>query len=633
MQMVQVTRSTYIPPRITEGSAATPLTQKLRNLIDAIKNTIYHFFHSIYLWLFNKREPVQVATTMVPPIAAQVAPIALPIIEEKPPVPSVESTRPAAQSIPAPIFVPYKIKIEKLPNGTRCFDLETPEQEGKVMEELQWIVRNAPRHLQILDGLHKQNFVDMIGSFDPHPKRIRELFKQHFELYEREGSNIVAIGPKIRQQEDLGLGRTQITYQDGRIKVVAQNFLEARHPWARQELEKDIEISPQMTKALQESMPHVLAPSNNHPEIIRWFDGVNDIFELPSVPGIVFKKCSSDKDTKERYENMVKAQFFCMALGLNRLVVPHARLVEVEHQGQKYCFIAEERLNFAPEENGQEDLYQKHSHELDEIVDQMIQFIKHTQLTDISWRNIPLLEGPVLKIALIDLDQMDCSILTGLVGRSRQKNDRGLLGCLFSKKQIATVADAAHPYDEDDRLKAAIALRLKELHADRKLYKLYAKTGILQDPRRLIPIEKWTEADWQKLGLDLNEQDELILRDNERDYYEQTEKKWCNPISLKEAVIDIVQEINQGIREASENFPVKHIRLARFNMNHFKNYQFETDDKIRGFRWSRIRDYNDYMGSAEKGRWLPRIIEALLKANCLLKFEKDETRDEFLLQA
>lgn len=617
--MFQVTG--FIQPRFTEGATPVPFSQKLRNLIDTIKNAIYHFFHSIYLWLFSKREPVQVVTAIAPPIAAQVAPIAQPIIEEKPPVPSVEGTRSAAQPIPAPAFVPYQIKIELSPTRNRCFDLETPEQEGKVMEELQIIARIAPRHLRILEGLHKERFVELMKDYDPHPKRIRELFKQQFELYEGENSPIIAIGPKIRQQEEIGWGRIKITYQDGRVKVIAQNFLEERHPWARQELEKGIEILPQTVKALQESMQYVLDHSDKHPEIVQWFSGTNDIFELPSIPGIVFKKCSSDKDTKERFENMVKAQFFCMALGLNRLVIPHAKLVEVEHQGQKYCFIAEERLDFDPEEYVQEGLYQKHSHELDEIVDQMIQFIKHTQLTDISWRNIPLLEGPVLKIGLIDLDQMNYSTLRGLVGRSRQENDRGLLGCLFSKKQIAAVADAAHPYDENNRVNEAFDLRLKELREDQELYKLYRKTGILQEPRRLIQIDQWTEADWQKLGLDLNEEECLFLRDGEK------------TISLKDAVIDVVEEINQRIQEAPDKFPVKHIRLTRFNMNDFRNYHFVMPDQLRGVRWSRISDYYQYVGKHRKGLWLPRILDALLKTNYLCKLEKNGIRDEFLLQA
>jgi hypothetical protein len=175
----------------------------------------------------------------------------------------------------------------------------------------------------------------------------------------------------------------------------------------------------------------------------------------------------ASEDTAERFRKMAKAQFICQALNLDCLVVPSARLVEIEHQGKTYLFIAEERLNVDTDRSLQEECYRKYTCEMDTLVEQLISFVVHAEMSDISWRNLPLLNDNVGKIGLIDLDRMDTSVSLGLLGRGEEP-ERGLLNCLFAEKHIDAVVEAARPYDAQ-RADSMKLRRLKELDQETHL--------------------------------------------------------------------------------------------------------------------------------------------------------------------
>jgi hypothetical protein len=556
----------------------------------------------------------------------------------------------ALQNRPAPpMFVSYTITVKLLPDSMKSFEVTTLEQEEIVMKELADLVDKTSEPVVVYAGLPDKESAERTQSYLPHQLRVRELFERNFTIC-KPGQYFEAIGSKVAKEEDGGDGTTKITYHNGKVTTVLQPYSEARHPWARQTLEKGIELSSHAIELLQQAMPKLMSVNPNskqaNPDGIRLFDGKNLVFSLDAIPGVVFKRASIDrtnesanKKTAERFEKMLKAQFICQALGLDHLVIPSAKKIEVEYLGQPYLFIAEERLNVDTDRSAQEERYRKYSCEygceMNKSIKQLILFCLHTKVSDISWRNFPLFKNNVVKVALIDLDGMDTSVSLGLLGTGEEP-ERGLLNCLFSEEQIDAVVEAVRPYDsyhEADKMKQR---RLQELVREAKLQQFYLEKSLLQEPRRAIDIESWTEKDWQKLGLNLEETSQRVSR---------KEIPSLEMITLRQAVVDIVNAINCAIKNAPPEASIKGARCALFNMDDCANAHIFEKDNERAQLLLRLVDYGRSLGlhKAEKSfhqippeelgqyLWFDRIAHALVQAGHLCYFEKK--RANYILQA
>ncbi len=540
-----------------------------------------------------------------------------------------------------PTFVPYSIKISLLNRETRDFKINTLEEEERAIQELTMLLDETLDPIRILEGIHNKEFSEVMKSSRPDFMRVRELFEEHFALSEPSSYQQI-ITPKILKEEDWGDGVTRITYQNGKIKTILQPYSEVRHPWARKLIEQGIELPPNANEELQKALPKLMQPNGNVSEEgsdgIKRFNGANLIFSLDAVPGVIFKRAQmglssmnpdpteGNLETAERFEKMVKAQFVCQALNLDHLVVPSARTIQVEYQGKQYLFIAEEQLDVDANHSAQEECYKKYTCEMDELIRQLILFIEHTKMSDISWRNIPLLNNNVAKVGLIDLDRIDTSVSRGLLGAG-EGPERGLLNCLFSEKQIDAVLKAVRPYDVDNRADRMKERRLEELREEARLDQFHFEKGLQNEPRRLIRVD-----DWEKLGLNLEETYPYFARTADPDAPPKI-------ITLREAVEDVVKAINDGIQNASPKASTKGIRCVFLNIDECMNAWFKEQDQDKARFLSRLGEYGRYCVSHNAGQnvfklseeeqsrylWLDRIARALVQAGHLCHFRKNHS--------
>lgn len=540
------------------------------------------------------------------------------------------------------MFVPYKMTLGLLPNGHKDFEINSLEEEPKILTEINDLVENSREPLWSV-SLPAKQFAEIMQQFSPHHMRVRKLFEEHFDIYQKRDREF--LGPKIARREERQDGTTLITYQSGKTKTVLQPYSDARHPWAKQILEKGLDLPPHTAEALQKAMPQLVAINTNSkeqpPEGIHLYNGMNFVFSLDAIPGVIFKRANcgwaslngdpekGNLATADRFEKMAKAQFVCQALNLDFLVVPHARKIEVEYEGKTYLFIAEERLHVDTNRSLQEECYRKFTSSMDSLVEQLIRFIQETEMSDISWRNLPLFNDNVAKVGLIDLDRIDTSVILGLLGNGKEP-ERGLLNCLFSEKQINAVVEAARSYDVDQKGDKMKQQRLKEIQRDADLQEFYIQKELLKDPRRLIDIDHWTQGEWNKLGLNLDETAEIDKPKSEN------QEAGFQPITMREAVKDVVQAINQSIQTASEPASVKGIRGVHYNMQECYNeahYEKRGNEEVALL--SRLSDYGRWLGLPEgdysqmsyeergKFLWLDRIARALIEGGYLHSYQKD----------
>lgn len=385
---------------------------------------------------------------------------------------------------------------------------------------------------------------------------------------------------------------------------------------ARQKVEEGIDVSQGTIAKIQQLMPKILKRQDD-PEI-KWYESHNLVFSLTSVPNLIFKAAYPDRDVlqgkkslnsqelmEQRFANMVRAQEVCMAHQLSLLIIPHAKKIDVDGM----TIIAEQRFNIQQSESAQEYLYQELSH-LDETVRQLAIFILKTGFSDVVWRNMPIIndspefQGP-RRVVIVDLEEMEGAadgIFGGAYGR------RGLIRCLFSEKQIDIVlAEACRHKVVSCSVtpEQAKASRMKEIQTDQQLQQFYAKNGILAHARKPIQVDDLTT-----LGLNLDEKGYYYKRKLGKgvdiEYIQQ-------PITLREAVVDVIAQINKAIAETSEDASVKGKRYILLNTN-------------RGS----LRDYNElglpegkgFVTEKERSQiWLRRIVNALIEKGHIFKLD------------
>ncbi|MBM3202088.1 MAG: hypothetical protein FJZ56_06750 [Chlamydiae bacterium] len=369
-------------------------------------------------------------------------------------------------------------------------------------------------------------------------------------------------------------------------KAILRSFDSFHIVNVQQVLEEGIDISQEITQKIQQLMPKILNRQNqDDPEIIRYTSS-NLVFSLTSVPDLIFK---STNDIDRRFEKMVKAQEVCLAHQLGLLVIPHAKKFNVGGRS----FIAEQRFNIQRHESAQEQLHTELSG-LNETIRQLAIFIAKTGFSDVEWRNIPIIDDEPSfqgsrRIALIDLEEMT-SPVTGIFGEGSLR--RGLIRCLSSEEQIdiALTEASRHgiisPYVAPDEVKAK---RIEELQNYEQLKQFHARNGILENPRKPIQID-----DLSTLDLNLDEQG-FINKGLVRE-----------PITLQNAVEDVISQINKKIDEAPIAAAVKGMRYMLLNTS-----RGTLLDYLRiGLNGEEVLGISS--DEEENQVWLKRIINALV---------------------
>lgn len=399
------------------------------------------------------------------------------------------------------------------------------------------------------------------------------------------------------------------------VMLIAKAILRSIHNFhiidVKQKIEEGIHISQDTVEKIQ-ALSQKIQYRQADDEII-WHHSQHRVFNLKSVPNLIFKRVSN---ANSRFENMVKAQKICLIHELGLLIIPHAKLFRVGAQ----LYIAEECLPIQPQESAQERLYTELSG-LNETARQLAIFIAKTGFSDVEWRNMPIVDDEPdfpdqRRVALIDLEEMQ-SAATGIFGGGLGR--RGLIACLSSEEQMDIALAEAQRLGIRDRWRTpeqVKARRMEEVQNYRALQEFYKEKGILENPRQLIQVD-----DLATLGLNLEEQGTFSTYVINGPDEEDIEKS----ITLRDAVIDVINQINEAITNAPENRAIKGLRYILLNINKNENLKAYAD---LGLPQSQL-----IITKEEKNQlWLPRIINALVDQGHLFKLV-DDNGHGYLIQA
>lgn len=420
------------------------------------------------------------------------------------------------------------------------------------------------------------------------------------------------------------------------VLLIAKVLLRSIHTFhivdVQQKLEEGINIPQAAIQKIQELMIKIQARQDDSE--IKWHGRSNNlVFSLTSAPHLFFKMAHPEVSLKrescwlsaqqilvERFANMVKAKEVCLAHQLNLIIVPHAK----KFNAAGMTLIAEERLNINLNESAQEHFYQLPG--LNETVKQLATFITKTGFSDVEWRNMPIVDtAPDFPgnrhVALIDLEEMSGAEI-GIFG-NRGLYRRGLIQCLYSEEQIDIAIAEAHHHGVSRRdIEQIKARRMEEIQSDSQLQQFYMKNGIVENERKTIQVE-----DLESLGLDLEEQGLIRKGKRLKNSTDSDDWEWeTTPVTMRQAITDVIAAINKRILETPENASLKGKRYVLLDPN--------TNEKEKFF----LKEY-DRLGCKEFGsvsaeelnqRWLKRIIDALVAKGYIFKLDKQNAYGYFV---
>jgi hypothetical protein len=379
-------------------------------------------------------------------------------------------------------------------------------------------------------------------------------------------------------------------------------------PDVSKELEKGLEISETTEKKLTALMPKILKLEDD--PAINWIKkGTNLVFTLTSEANLIFKMpvpnspsewkggqtISAEQLLDRRFSNVEKAKRACLFNNLHLLVIPPQKKVEIEAEGKKIHMIIEKRFRFNTGVGTQEHYYHTHPG-LDETVDELYTLIKDTRFSDVTPRNIPLLDdqknfsGP-RQALLLDLELCG-SAYTGLMG-SPNNGSCGLIECLSTEQQIDKMLAKAckDKIITPEQAQEAKANRMKEIALDAQLQDFYARQGI-KEARKPICID-----DLQSLGLNLDEEQK-----NVRDIiYTEAGRAIVRraSITMRELITDLLNDINYQLQNAPEDQAVETTRYISLNV-HYAAAEYYPQFGVSHY-------YPQY------DAWVQRIIKALIE--------------------
>ncbi len=329
---------------------------------------------------------------------------------------------------------------------------------------------------------------------------------------------------------------------------------------SEKELQQGISISEETIAKIQTCMKNVLQRKEEGGVKLYNSQGNHRVFALDTAPGLIFKMKASkschtlgrDDSMKARYQTMINAQTVVRTHQLGLLVIPHAKLFNVNTENEEYEIIAEQKVDINPYESAQEQYFQDYANSLNETIRQLAVFICKTGYRDVEWRNNPILNNSLdgngnRKIALIDIEEMNSSE-TGLFGGGFGR--RGLVRCVNEEqgKVVATVAKQNGI--STSSFESVHAERKEELAVGRKLSEYYATKNIIA-------------------GDELVQVDESTL--NFPAYPEKSEE-------LKAFTHDLIKAINEEISKSSTEESVKGRRYVYIS-THKKPFQ-GMDNKL-----------------------------------------------------
>lgn len=411
------------------------------------------------------------------------------------------------------------------------------------------------------------------------------------------------------------------------LMLIAKIVLRSLHSFylinVRKKVEKGIHISPNLIAKIQDLMPKILAREKD-PDINWLSSGNNLVFTIASDPNLVFKlappsRCIgrgerviySKEIADESFENTVRAKEVCLVKGLESLLlIPHTKKIEIEASGQKLTLVAQERFKFNQGQGMQEEFYQKLTG-LEEAENAVGILIAETGWSDVVPRNIPIVDDQEVcwgsrRIVAIDLEEME-SAATGFFGGDN--GSCGLIGCLSSERQIDTILAIARRYTIiplGSSLEKVKAERMKEIELEQRLRAFYENKGIAKNARALIHID-----DLSLLGFNLEEQAVLRKPSFEGQGAEKVLRIQLELVTMREAITNVVQYINNALQNASEESSTQAKRYVHIDTN---------DGILQNYFCLPLPE----MALSKVGKgWVRRIIDALVEKGYLFRFVKE----------
>lgn len=249
---------------------------------------------------------------------------------------------------------------------------------------------------------------------------------------------------------------------------------------------------------------------NNKPSGKLLGDFRSTVFELDSMPGVIFKYLPTVAAAERRVANGRDCQKIAEENHFDRLKIPKMELLELN--GKKTTIIMEEKLDIIGDNSRQEEFYAMCSQDpalmkqFQEDMLQLAKFIALTGYTDVKYDNIALLNNG-RGIALIDLEDFDDEYL-GLYLGVNQRPDLGdgLLNCLSPEiigKIETMLSDMKLQLPPELDFQKIIKERTEYYHKRNELNQFYRQNGIVDEKSPFtVPLDK----------LKLSEQDTRVAQ-------------------------------------------------------------------------------------------------------------------------
>lgn len=202
------------------------------------------------------------------------------------------------------------------------------------------------------------------------------------------------------------------------------------------------------------------------------------VFKHSNFPHLIIKMASDDllhyyDAMKERFENIIQAERICRIFNFNLLVIPRVKKIEIQKGEIKFLFLIEELLDVAAGDPEQDAMYKKYSGQFDETARQIALFVAETGFHDVIPRNLPILKEKEdyqgdRRVGMIDLEHVKAYCKSG--GFWGSNNSYGVIGCLYTEKQIDAALEIAEKYQIRNHSVYDKKIRMMEIESGRRLF-------------------------------------------------------------------------------------------------------------------------------------------------------------------
>ncbi len=309
----------------------------------------------------------------------------------------------------------------------------------------------------------------------------------------------------------------------------------------------------------------------------------NRVFELKDVPGLIFKM--NYNNAEDRYKKMINAHYVLRINSLALLVLPHAKIFDVNVNGESHKIIAEQKLNIIVNESMQESLFYNSKEKLNDTIKQLALFICKTGYSDVEFRNNPIInnENGIMdeknKIALLDIEETAGAEIGLFRGFCRS----GLIALVDKENNDAIKNIAQENNISIDNFESAVEIQKNKLMNYSDLQIFYKRKNISTGSEEIVVnIE----------SLDLN------IEDESKTNYAGT----VMLVKLKDVAKAVIIKINELIQKNDKDNSIKGRRFIKLKMS--GNLQ-----KYSKFTY-------EYNGEES---WVGKIIHSLVNKNHIFK--------------